>query len=101
MRGNNAKFSISTHAIIKHLDQSNYEASTFYSWNVMHMCASQCLENADKVTMHGRCVELIKTFEYNIGISKLRKQPLNTVRVVYTWKQHSIFIITVYPIEKK
>ena len=93
-------FRLSWHAILKHLNHKNVDASVFYNRHVMNKCVEQCLQNPDKITKQDRCFELIKTFPYDIGLSKFRERKLNTVRVVYTETNNIPFIITTYPIEK-
>lgn len=91
-------FKISDHAIKKHLDASNLDASVFFNRRVMYQSVQKCLDRPDKVKICGKRTEVTKTFNYDIGILAYSDSATNKIRVVCTRTKHVLFIVTAYPI---
>lgn len=94
------RFTLSTHAVEKHLDHTNVNASIFFNRRIMYHCVEQCLDTPDILTKCGKRFELTKSFPFCIGLSQFRKRMYNTIRVVYTKTKTACFVITAYPISQ-
>ena len=92
-------FVLSAHAVEKHLEPSERNASAFFSRFVMNECVEHCLHNPDMTIRKGKRVELIKQFPFAIGLS--RKRESHTIKVVYTKSRRTLFVITAYPIKNE
>jgi len=92
------KFTISKHAFEKHLDPCCKNASVFFSKFMMNTCVKQCLYQPDTFFDHGEHIELTKRFPFSIGLASDKKRTNETVKVVYTKKKNSYFVITAYPV---
>ena len=92
-------FIVSSHAVEKHLDLNNQNASVFVNRHMMYQCIGQCQNNPDRITKCGKRFELTKTFGYHIELSKCHRSMNDTVRVVYTKTKRITFVVTAYPIE--
>lgn len=91
-------FSLSDHALEKHLDVNNLSASVFYSKGMMYSTIRQCLEQPDLKKRNGKRMELDKTFTYPIGMLPHTDLPSYKIKVIYTVTKRVTFVITAYSI---
>ena len=91
-------FRLSSHAVEKHLDVYNTNASVFYSKNIMCKCIAECIKKPDIQRYYNKRYEVTKTFTYNIGMLASTDTPSNKVKVIFTTTKRSTFVITAFPI---
>ena len=89
---------ISLDAFEKHLDASNLSALVFLNRFIMFQSIKNCLNQPDEISQHGKKIELVKRFPYNIGVMGYTNQSSQSVKVVYTRTRKMVFVITAYPI---
>ena len=61
-----SSFTISIHALEKHLDARNVHAPVFFNQYMMYESIKNCLNRLDVVKQYGKRFELIKRFTYDI-----------------------------------
>ena len=98
IRYSKMKFSISKHALEKHLNFYSENASVFFNKRMMYMCVKQCLQQPDTLLNHGDSVEITKRFSFTVGLDSDRKRTNESVKVVYIKKKNYFFVITAYPV---
>lgn len=91
-------FALSTHALEKHLDATNLNASVFYSKGMMYSAIRQCLEKPDVLKRNGKRLESSKTFPYPIGMLSHTDQPSYAIKLIYITTKRTTFVITAYPV---
>jgi hypothetical protein len=89
-------FTLSTHAVERHLDNKNVNASVFNNRRIMYHCVKQCLSSPDIKAKSGKRFDFTKSFPFYIGLSQIRME--NTIRVVHTKTKNANFVITAYPV---
>ena len=94
-------YKVSVHAIEKHLNSDNTDASIFFNGRLMHDSIRKCLDKPDKKNDCGKRYELIKTFSSEIGVLGYSNRTSNTIKLVCTRTKKLTIVITAYPIPRQ